>query len=180
MEFSLIYRSKIIIRAYKDWISSSSRVLDIGCGNAVVTEELKKYFRCFIVGTDLLDYRKRDIPFKAIIDKDKLPFKEKEFDISMFNDLLHHCKDWKGMLSEALRVAGRVLIFEMEPAIIAKISDWLINKIHNPNTNIAINLKTLEQWKIYFEKLNLDYECRKIEKPLSFYPFINFAFNLKR
>lgn len=180
MEFSLIYRSKIIITAYKDWISPPDRVLDIGCGNAVVTEELRKYFHCLVIGTDLMDYRKRKIPFKIMTDENKLPFSDKEFNICMFNDSLHHCKEWEPMLSEAFRVADRILIFEMESTKIAKILDKFINKLHNPNMNPVINLKTLEQWKFYFEKLNLDFEYRKIRKPSLFYPFINFSFNLKQ
>lgn len=180
MEFSLIYRSKIIIAAYKDWLFASDRVLDIGCGNAVVTEELRKYFHCSIVGTDILDYQRRSIPFKIMTDQSKLPFEDNEFDISMFNDALHHCNDQEGLLNEAFRVANRILIFEMEDTLMAKILDVLINQIHNPKMNTSFNIKTLEQWCSYFKRLNFDFEYRKIKKPSIFYPFRNFAFKVKK
>lgn len=179
MEFSLIYRSKIIIAAYRGWISPSSRVLDVGCGNAVVTEELRRHFGCFVAGTDVLDYRKRRIPFEIMTQEDKLPFKNREFDRCMFNDVLHHCSRVQELLGEALRVADRVLVFEMEPTLMAKISDRIVNLMHNSQINRAVNLKTLDGWKAYFEKSSLDFEYRQIRKPFLFYPFANFSFNLK-
>lgn len=178
MEFSLIYRSKIIENAYKDWVSTSDTVLDIGCGNGVVTEELGRRFSCHIVGTDVLDYRKRKIPFKIMNGQNKLPFSDNEFNISMLNDVLHHCDNQEKLLNEAFRVADKVLIFEVEPSIITKILDIIINQIHNFRMNIPLNFKTSQEWMDYFKNLNFDFEYRKTERPL-FYPFINFSFRLK-
>ena len=178
MEFSLIYRSKIISSAYSGWISSDDSILDIGCGNTVVTDELRKHFNCDIVGTDIIDYRRRKIKFKIISGQKRLSFNNKEFDISMFNDTLHHCEDWQALLSEAFRVADRVLIFEMEPTVTAKIGDVLINLIHNPHMNIPLNIKSAHDWRSCFERLGYDFEYRKIKKPFLFYPFLNFAFKL--
>ncbi len=180
MDFSLIYRSKIIIAAYKDWISASSRVLDIGCGNAVVTDQIRKHFNCSISGTDILDYRKREIPFKIMAEQDKLLFPDGAFDICMLNDMLHHCNHQENLLKEALRVASRVLIFEMEPTIIAKVVDILVNQIHNPAMNKPLNIRTSQNWRDCFGILGLDFEYRKIKKPSWFYPFINFSFKLRR
>ena len=179
MEFTLIYRSKIVIKAYQEWIFNTDKVLDIGCGNGVVSEELRKNFQCLIVGTDVLDYRKRNIPFEIMTDKYSLPFKDNEFDVAMFNDSLHHCDDQEVLLKEATRVAKKVLIFEMEPTLIAKILEVCLNRIHNPLMNIPFNIKTLEDWRSYFTRLNFDFEYRKIKK-LFFYPFNNFVFVLKR
>ena len=180
MELTLIYRSKVIITAYKGWISRSARVLDIGCGNGVVTEELRRHFRCPISGTDLLDYRKREFPFKLMTAKTKLPFTDNEFDICMFNDALHHCDDQESLLIESIRVAKRILIFEMEPTIIAKIAEVLINQIHNPTMNIPFNIRPLEEWQNIFDRMNFNYECRRLKKPSFLYPFVNFSFNLTK
>lgn len=180
MELTLIYRSKIIITAYKDWISASTRVLDIGCGNMVITEELRKHFHCPIVGTDILDYRRRNIPFKIITEESKLPFADNEFDIGLFNDAPHHCKDQEGLLNEAIRVSNRVLIFEMEPTLMAKILDIFINQIHNPKMNMPFNMKTSDQWRDYFKRSNFDFEYHKNQKPSLFYPFTHFSFKLMR
>lgn len=178
MEFSLKYRSRIIIDTYRDWISEFDKVLDIGCGNAVVTEELRRHFGCIITGVDILDYRKRDIPFTLLTNRYLLPFEDSEFNVSMLNDSLHHCKDWQPLFREAIRVSRRVLIFEMEPTLTAKAFDRLINIVHNPGMEAAVSLRTLEEWKRYFRKDNLDFEYRKAKKPIWLYPVKHFAFNI--
>lgn len=180
MEFTLKYRSKVIIDAYDGWISPSDTALDIGCGNCVVSEELKKHFECSIYGTDVLDYRKRDIPFKLMKDPRALPFGDKEFEVAMFNDALHHCDDQEALLIEAARVAKSVLLFEMEPTITAKVVEILINQIHNPAMNIPFNIRTKDEWTRLFKRLNFDFELRGIKKPSVFYPFVNFAFKIKK
>ena len=179
-DFTLAYRSRVVINAYTGWLSPRTKVLDVGCGNAVVSEELKKHFKCTVVGTDILDYRKREVPFKIMTNPKKLPFNDNEFDVCMFNDALHHCDDQDALLKEAARVAGNMLLFEMEPTITAKIVEVLITQIHNPNMNIPFNIKTKERWESDFKRLNFDFEHRKIKKPSILYPFVNFAFNLKK
>src|SRR3989338_3343634 len=179
MEFSLIYRSKIIINAYSGWISGSSMVLDIGCGNAVVTDELKRHFGCDLTGTDIMDYRKRDIPFELMKSKRKLPFKDKSFDAAMFNDVLHHCEAQEDLLREAARVAKKILIFEMEPTLTARIADFIVNKIHNSKMNAAFEIRRSDEWKGYFKKMKFDFDYRDIKKPFTFYPFVNFSFKIE-
>lgn len=178
MESTLLYRSKIIIRAYKDWIYPSQVVLDVGCGNGVVADELRKHFLCKVAGTDIIDYRKREIPFKIMADPAKLPFRNNEFDICMFNDALHHCSGQESLLKEAMRVAKSIVIFEVEPAPLAKIADFLINQLHQPRMNIPFNMKTPNGWRDVFEGLGFYSEYRKVEKPSFLYPFSNFAFKL--
>ena len=179
MEFSLVYRSSIIIGAYKGWLSNADKVLDIGCGNAVVTEEIRKYFSCPVTGTDIQDYRKRDIPFRCIVEPDKLPFKNKEFSVCMFNDVLHHCYKQEELINDALRVADRVLIFEMEPTMISKFLDYAINQIHNRKMPIPLKIRRSTEWLDFFKSLDfIDLEYRPVKRPV-FYPFINYAFQLK-
>lgn len=179
MDLTLRYRGKIICAAYKGWIHPGDKVLDIGCGNAVVTAELVKHFRCDMFGCDILDYRKCGIPFKVMNSCEELPFKDKEFDACLFNDVLHHCDSHDRILAEAGRVANNILIFEMEATTLAKIADILVNQIHNRRMNIPLNLKFSRQWQDYFKKENISFEFRKIERPNIFYPFRQFAFKLE-
>lgn len=179
VSFSLIFRGKIIKDAYKSWILPSDRVLDIGCGNAVVSDELRKGFGCEIVCTDVLDYRKRDVSFRLMKGKDKLPFNNGEFDTCVFNDALHHCEHQVEILNEASRVARRILIFEMEPTFIARLLDIMINQIHNRKMPIPLNIKSSQEWRNYFKGAGFDFEFRRIKRPF-FYPFINFAIKLER
>lgn len=180
MEWTLLYRSRIIISAYKNWLHPSQTVLDIGCGNGVVADELHKHFLCKVTGADILDYRKREIPFKIMTGPATLPFNNDEFDICMFNDVLHHCSDQKRLLKEAIRVARSVLIFEMEPIFVTKIADFLINQFHNAHMNMPFTMRTPDEWRAIFEELGFNAEHRKVEKPSFFYPFHHFAFKLMR
>ncbi|MBI3551255.1 MAG: class I SAM-dependent methyltransferase [Elusimicrobia bacterium] len=178
MELTLKYRSRIIMRAYEGWLGPSDRVLDVGCGNGVVTDELARHFSFPVVGTDSMDYRKRKIAFEAMREENKLPFADGAFDACMLNDVLHHCTDWRAMLFEALRVGRRVLIFELEATPIAKVCDWLINKLHNPLMNEAIHIKHRVQWEDCLQNEGLTYDCRNIGRPALWYPFSHFAFKV--
>jgi len=180
MKFSLILRSKLIIKAYESWISSSDRVLDVGCGNAVVAGEISKHFNCQVIGTDISDSRKSETLFSLMKDKDLLPFGDNEFDICMFNDVLHHTVCPERLLQEGLRVARKVLIFEMEPTIIARLADMMVNKIHYPRERMQLNIKSLQDWISCLKDLYFNFEYRKIKKPLFMYPFNNFAFSIKK
>lgn len=176
MSLTLIYRSKIIISAYQGWIAKSSHVLDIGCGNAIVTEELRKHFRCFVTGTDILNYAKRKITFTPMSHYDKLPFHNKEFDIAMFNSALAHCQDCKEILTEALRVANEVLIFEAEPSLLLGVWDRFIGRFYHHEMNPQINIRTSAQWKLEFRGLNFEYHQVKTSW---WYPFKHFVFRIK-
>jgi len=175
-----VYRSRIVIDAYRDWVSKTDRVLDIGCGTAIVIDELRRYFKCQVVGTDLLDYRKREVPFKLMENENRLPFRDGEFDLAIFNDVLHHCSRQDDMLREASRVAKRVLIFEMKPTLVAKILDIFINQFYNRKMNIPLNLKSFDGWLEYFSRLGFSVESRHIPKPNLLYPFTHFSFRLQK
>ena len=155
-------------------------VLDIGCGNGVVSYEIKKHFNCNLVGTDILNYLKRDIPLKKTIDEDKLDFKDNEFDLGLFNDALHHMPyntQFK-LIKEALRVCSKVIIFEVKPTFIAKAVDYLINRIHNSDMPIPLSFREEREWTQRFKEEGISFEIFNVKKPVCLYPFSNFLFIL--
>ena len=176
MVFTSVCRSRIIIEAYKEWILPDSRVLDVGCGNMLVTDELKKYFNCFLMGTDIIDYHEKNIPFKIMLQEDKLPFNDREFDIAMFNDSLPYCKKWEAIIDDALRVANEVIIFLAEPTIMLKLWDRFCSRIFYEDKISALNLKTAGERRFYFQ--GRQYQFRRARAPL-WYPFRHFAFKVK-
>jgi len=180
MNFTLIHRSKVIVSVYKNWINSSDKVLDIGCGNGIITKELKKHFDCKITGTDIVNYLKVSIPFEIMKNENKIPFEDNTFNIALLNDVLHHTKYQEEMIKEATRVADSVLIFEVSPSLKVKIADYLINKIHNAKMKTPFNFRNLNDWKLLFEKLGIKCKYIRIRKASLTYPFTTYAFYLQK
>lgn len=182
MEFTLKYRSRIVINAIFSFLSENKKVLDIGCGNGVVSYEIKKFFSCNLIGTDIFNYFKKDIDFKQMRKEDELDFSNKEFDIGLFIDVLHHTpfKAQVKLIREALRVCSEVLIFEVKPTFIAKAVDYLINKTHNSNMPILLTHRTKEEWIKLFSNNNIYFKFYKVKKPIFYYPSTNYLFYLKQ
>ena len=178
MKFTLVHRSKILTSLYKDWIHKSDNVLDIGCGNGIVANELKNYFNCKMTCTDIMNYLKVSFPFKIMKNENEIPFKDNTFDVSLLNDVLHHTNNQKQMIKEASRVSKNVLIFEVSPSLKVKVADYLINKLHNPRMKTPFNFRNLYGWEQLFEEVNLNVKCFRIRKASINYPFTTYAFNV--
>lgn len=175
------YRGKLIIDAYRKWIKRGETVLDVGCGNGVVSNEIKNQFKLNLTGCDVMSYLTENIPFIKMKSEDKLPFRTKSFDIAMFNDVLHHTSfaTQQKLLVEALRVADKVLIFEVKPTIVGIIADYLLNKVHNKNMNIPFTFRTVGGWQALFKSLGIKYGSLEVKRPL-FYPFSHIVFYLQK
>ena len=180
-DFTSAYRAKLIADTYKKWVKPKAKVLDVGCGTGVVADELQKLLGIKVTGCDIDSYLLRDIPFKKMGSFSKIPYKNRQFDFSMFNDVLHHTEfgNQEKLLKEALRVSKRILIFELIPTFTGKISDLLINKIHNPNMNIPYTYRKPNEWKNLFKKLGLKFKVSYIKKPY-WYPFTHIGFLVEK
>lgn len=176
-----IYRSKIIQKVFEEFLKPGQKVLDVGCGTGLVAKELAKKNKIKITGCDIEKYLLVTLNFKQMISESKLPFRDNEFDVAMFNDVLHHTnfKIQEKLLEEALRVADKVLIFELTPTRVGKFLDYIINKIHNPKMNIPFTYRTESGWIRTFKKLKVPARKLEVHTPL-FYPFSHTAFFLSR
>lgn len=180
--FSLIskYRGKMIINTYKRWLKEGEKVLDIGCGNGVVSSQLQENLKIDLTGCDVMNYLIKNIKFMKMTNQEKLPFKKNSFDFAMFNDMLHHTS-WVNqdkLLKEALRVANEVLVFEVKPTMLAIITDYLVNKIHNPDMSTPFTFRSVKDWKRLFNKLKAKCEYLEVKRP-ALYPASHIAFRLK-
>ncbi|MCK4669657.1 MAG: class I SAM-dependent methyltransferase [Nanoarchaeota archaeon] len=181
MEFTLKYRGRTIIRAIAPFISIDKQILDIGCGNGVVSDQIQKHFRCDLVGTDIQSYLKKNIKFRHMSKKDALDFKDKEFYLGLFIDVLHHIpfEIQSKLIKDALRVCSEVIIIEVKPTLTAKAIDYLINQIHNPEMPILLTHRTKRNWIKLFKANNISFKSYKVKKPIFFYPVSNYLFHIK-
>lgn len=170
------YRTKLILSVYGKWIKQGETILDIGCGTGIVTKILGDYFSAKITGCDVKNYLIYKIPFIKIKDN-KIPVKNKSYDVALLNDVLHHVdKDQQiNVLTEAARVAKKVLIFEAEPTIVGKLTDIILNKYHYGDLSTPLSFRAISNWGGVFKKLSLKSEVIKLKKPF-WYPFSHIAF----
>lgn len=180
-DFTSKIRGNLIIATYNAWLRPQSKVLDIGCGNGVVSEHIAQTLNLRLTGCDTLKYLTRPIAFSQMTVENKLSFSKMAFDTTMFNDVLHHIhrEDQEKLIKEAMRVSKQVLIFELKPTLLGAIADWTINKIHNWNMRIPFTYRTVNQWCELFKKLKLKCEIKYVTAPW-WYPFSHVAFRLSK
>jgi ubiquinone/menaquinone biosynthesis C-methylase UbiE len=182
MRLTIEIRAKAVVEAYRAHLGPGDSVLDVGCGNGVMAEEIRKGLGCKMMGTDIMEYLKTDLPYKPMSEPAKLPFSDGEFSAALFTDALHHMPSdiQLVLIKEALRVSRKVLLLEMRPTLAAKATDWIMNKIHNPSMPIPWTMRDLPDWKRELEKFaNID-EARPLEKPFFLYPVDHFVIALGR
>jgi ubiquinone/menaquinone biosynthesis C-methylase UbiE len=96
-------------------LGNVKRVLEVGCGIGVVASHLSEKYQWDVTGVDLdpeqIKIAKIDHPenenlkfFEA--DTKELPFEDREFDLVLSFDVLHHIPDWDKALREINRVLG--------------------------------------------------------------------------
>jgi len=173
------YRARLIVRSYQNEILPTSRILDIGCGTGVVGKIIADHFDCDITGCDISDYRLRNIKFKRMNTIDKLPFRKKLFDVSMVNDVLHHMtyQTQEAIITEALRVSSKLLVFEMNPDILGKTLDLLLNKVHHRSMAVIYTYRAYPQWKKVVKDARLQIKQLPFTKP-PLYPIHHLVFKV--
>ena len=72
--FTQKIRAHVVLLAFKNHIPKDTKILDIGCGNGVISKLIRHKFKCNVLGVDVLDYAE-GIDFKKIENPYKIPFK---------------------------------------------------------------------------------------------------------
>ena len=176
MEWTLKLRARHIARSIAPYVSKDSKVLDIGCGNGVVTLELRNIFGFDILGTDVANYLKKDIPFMQMKSAVQLDFEDKRFDVGLINDVLHHIErdNQVKLIQEAARVCKTLLIFDAKPSRLTFFFDIALNRIHNKDMPIPLTFRRPEDWKTAITAGGLTCLVTELQRPFVFYPFRNF------
>lgn len=182
MEWTLKLRARHIGRSIAPYLSQNSKVLDIGCGNGVVTHELRRIFGFDISGTDVAKYLTKDVPFTPMKTDTSLDFADGQFDVGLINDVLHHIEhdNQLALIQEAVRVCKTVLIFEAKPSPLTFFFDRALNYIHNKNMPIPLTFRHQADWEKAIAAKGLTCSGQTLRKPVFFYPFENFLLRVTR
>jgi SAM-dependent methyltransferase len=98
-----------VARALAAQIGEASSLLDIGCGDGTVAKDIAARVGAGrVAGVDIKVRPSVAIEVTAY-DGTHLPFPDASFEAVVISDVLHHCKDPRAVLAEALRVASRVV-----------------------------------------------------------------------
>jgi len=150
-----------------DFIKEGDKILDFGCGSAIVSQTFKDYFKADVLGVDVEDKRVFPIPFKRIGDMEsgQLPFGDLSFDVVLISYVLHHTKNPKAVLKEVQRVAKRIIIYEDLPqGLFSRLRCWfheLSYRAFFQKTNYRFSFKTEKEWKELFNELGLKVIAQK-------------------
>jgi SAM-dependent methyltransferase len=163
-------------------------VLDVGCGEGYVGEELAYRGAREVCGVDIVDLRRnRARPF-ASYDGRRLPFADGRFDLVMLNFVLHHVPDEGkiALLGEALRVSrAKVFILEDTPTTAF---DRFVSQRHGDayrrkiDSDAPFGFLTPAEWRWLFRGMGLEPETRALSRFCRsvLQPFARTAFVLRK
>ena len=163
-------RTRVLARHLSQYIVPGSRVLDVGCGDGLIDRMIVEQTRCSIEGIDTIVRPHTQIPVHAF-DGVTLPYENQSFEVVMFVDVLHHTRDPKILLQEAVRVGRMVLIKDhLRNGLLAnqtlRLMDWVGNAHHG--VALPYNYLSKSEWEKAFQEVGL--RINRIDTELGLYP----------
>lgn len=145
-------------------------MLDVGCGEGYVLDELLARGVTDVQGVDIVDVRRnKDYPFR-LYDGLTLPFPDRSFDVVVLSFVLHHVPDDRklALLEEALRVSrGKVVVVEDTPTTAF---DRVMNRRHGESyrrkigSHASFGFLTEGEWRWLFRGMGLEPEARPLSR----------------
>jgi ubiquinone/menaquinone biosynthesis C-methylase UbiE len=149
-----------------DWFAKlvprGARVLDVGCGDGLISAALQSKRPDLIVrGIDVLARAHTHIPVE-LFDGSRIPFDDRSFSVILFSDVLHHTDDPTILLREAWRVAKHSVIIKdhnrngIAAGMRLRFMDWVGNARFG--VSLPYNYWTEKQWQKAWQEIGLEPE----------------------
>ncbi len=166
-------RIRAIANAFQPHLCSG-RVLDVGCGNGMISKLLMEgRDDLTITGVDTLVRPETAIPV-AEYNGVNLPFPDNSFSTILLVDVLHHTPDPQAVLQECRRVCRDAILIKDHFAesrmdfLILKMLDWVGNRPHG--VVLPYNYFSRKQWGEMLKSANLS-EQNRTERIAGLYPY---------
>ncbi len=149
-------RIVIIISRIKNHLVKKTKILDIGCGIGLLSLAIKrKGYDLTAIDVHNISLVKNINPM--IYDGKNLPFGDDAYDTALFITVLHHTPNPEHLITEATRVAKRIIIVEdIYENAFQKYATYIMDSIVNleffghPHTN-----KDEKEWMNLFKRNKL-------------------------
>lgn len=147
-------------RECKEFIKSNSKILDFGCGSAIIGKQFADYFNSKVLGVDIIDNRVEPVDFKQYDGRSLSFLTDNSFDVVLANYVLHHTPDPISAFKEAAaKSKKRIIVYEnLSEGIIAKIlCHWhgiSFGALFQKNF-VCGKFLTRKEWEKVFVDLNL-------------------------
>lgn len=147
--------SPIILKA----LGNSTSLLDLGCGDMILTEHLNHHSKIAITALDTIDTNLSQLPL-MLYTGTTIPYANGSFDATMVAFVLHHCTDIESILLEIKRVSSqRILILEeiysgFYTKKLLQMHDFG-NRFLSSKMHIPLNFLKIEEWHAIFERIGL-------------------------
>lgn len=166
-------RTATIVNQIKDSVKNNTSVLDVGCGDGMVSWNLRDHCsRLELV--DVVDYVEHEIKdqvsFTPFIDGDAIPVAG-HFDTALLITVLHHTQNPETLIKAAAQKADELLIIESvyfseskslylngplltsdEQFLYASFFDWLYNRVIHRGVPVTFNYAPPNDWGTLLRK----------------------------
>jgi SAM-dependent methyltransferase len=151
-----------LARKIASLLPTNAQVLDVGCGDGILSREIAKLRTDVRVsGIDVLIRERPLIPVSKF-DGTTIPYPNASFDVVMLIDVLHHTNDPTVLLRESKRVARQAIVIKDHTrngplaAQRLRFMDWVGNARHG--VVLPYNYWRRERWREELAKLHLKTE----------------------
>ena len=165
-----LWDAKFKIQRISEHLSKKDKILDVGTGPGSVCLLMQRE-GYNLTPLDVVDQTLSSEVEPLIYNGKKLPFDDNSFNTALILTVLHHTSNPKEILSEAKRVADKIIIVEdIYSNPIQKYLTFIVDSIVNmefaghPHSN-----KSDTEWKTTFNKLGLKLKATRYDRFLLFF-----------